>query len=48
MKRVENNYKSQLGEEPLSSLDGNPYAKYNPTKAIEVLLQRKNWEKTWT
>ena len=39
MKRLENNYRNQLGEEPSSSLmrmvvDGNPYPEHNSTKAV--------------
>ena len=46
MKRVENSYRNQLGEEPLSSLmrmivDGNPYPEHNSTKAVEVLYNKE-------
>ena len=46
MKGVENNYRSQLDEESLSSLmrmvnDGKPYAEYGSTKAVDVFLQQK-------
>ena len=44
LKRAENNYRSQLGEEPLSSLmrnvlDGKPYPEHDSTRAVEDFLQ---------
>ena len=52
MKRVENNYRSQLDQDPLSSLmrkviDGKPYAEHDSTKAVEVFLQQKSWKNTY-
>ena len=49
MKRVENNYSSQLGEEALSFLirmrmDGKLYAQHDSIKAVEAFLQQKNWK----
>ena len=46
VKRVENSYRNQLGEEPLLSLmrmviDGNRYAEHNSTKAAEALYNKK-------
>ena len=46
-KRVENNYRSQLGKEPLSSLmrmamDVTPYTEYSLTKTEEVFLTKKS------
>ena len=46
LKRVKNSYRSNLGENTLSSImrmviDGLPYAKYDSTKAVEVFLQQK-------
>ena len=43
VKKVENNFRSQLGEEPLSSLmrmamDRKSYAEHDSTKAVEVFL----------
>ena len=44
LKRAENNYRSQLGEEPLSFLmaivlDGKPYPEHDSTRAVEDFLQ---------
>ena len=46
-KRVENNYRSQLGKEPLFSLmrmamDVTPYTEYSLTKTEEVFLTKKS------
>ena len=46
MKGVKNNYRSQLGENPLSSLmriiiDGKPYGDHSSTKVVEVFLQQQ-------
>ena len=52
MKGVENNYRSQLGDDPLSSLmkiiiDGKPYAEHDSTKVVKVFLQQKKWKNTY-
>ena len=46
MKRVENNCKSQIGEEPLSSLmrmvmDEKPYLEHDSTRDAEVFYNKK-------
>ena len=46
MNKVKNNDRTQLGEEPLSSLmrmviDGKPYAEYNSTKAVEDFYNKQ-------
>ena len=50
MKGAENNYRSQLGDDPLSSLmkiiiDGKPYAEHDSTKVVKVFLQQQKMEK---
>ena len=52
VKRVENNYRGQLGDKSLSSLmemvmDEMPYAEHDSTKAVDVFLQQKNRKKTY-
>ena len=52
LKRVENNDRSQIGEEPLCSLmkmaiDGKPHAEHNYTEAKEVFVQQKNRKKAY-
>ena len=47
MNRVENNNRSQLGENPLPILMRMVMAEHHSTKAVEVFLQQKNWTKTY-